>query len=209
MIYGWISYAFMANMIANALWLVVFQTNTIWGFVVSTFLIFGILITNVYMMMVSTRMEANWVEWISLRVGMSIYAGWVTAATILNVTYMLKSWGLSAANISWLDEEITTIVIAWIAWTIYTLAAFLEKNPIYGGTFIWVITAIRSNAIKKGLSKLEINTDIITVLHSVLMAGWYVHLWTMQFYEIEVEEYWDMGTFYKSQLWFDQLPEEE
>jgi hypothetical protein len=35
LIYGKISWAFMVNMLMNAFWLVIFQTNTVWGFVVS------------------------------------------------------------------------------------------------------------------------------------------------------------------------------
>lgn len=199
----------MVNMLANGIWLVLFQTNTIWGFIVSLFAILVILITNLYIMMVSTRNEANWIEWIAIRAGFSIYSGWVTAATILNVTYMLKSWGLSNAKIDWLDEEITTIVIVWIAWLIYSVASLVERNPMFGAVFIWVITAIRNNAIEKELTSLELNTDIITVIHSVAMTAWAVHLFTMQVYGIEVEGFWDMGLFYKSVLSVDLFPEEE
>jgi hypothetical protein len=48
------------------------------------------LATNVYIMMVSTRTNVNVTEWIGLRAGFGIYSGWVTAATILNATFLLK-----------------------------------------------------------------------------------------------------------------------
>ena len=200
----------MVNMIMNALWLVIFQTNSVWGFVVSFFQIAVILGTNLYMMMMSTRNETNWIEWILIRGGFSIYSGWVTAATILNVTYMLKSWGLNETDVDWLDEEITTVVILWIAFAIYNLATYIERNPLYGAVFIWVITAIRNNVIEKGsLDTLKTNTDWIAIIHSISIVGWTIHLLTMQFFEIEVTGFWDMGLFYKTVLNFDVAPEEQ
>jgi len=170
----------MVNMLMNAFWLVIFQTNTVWGFVVSFLQIAVILGTNLYMMMMSTRNETNWIEWIAIRGGFSIYSGWVTAATILNATYMLKSWGLNETDVDWLDEEIAATVIAWVAFVIYNLATYIERNPMYGAVFIWVITAIRNNAIEKGnLDTLKTNTDWIAIIQSLSVVGWTIHLFTM------------------------------
>lgn len=180
LIYGKISWAFMVNMLMNAFWLVIFQTNTVWGFVVSFLQIAVILGTNLYIMMQSTRNETNWIEWIAIRGGFSIYSGWVTAATILNVTYMIKSWGFNETDVEWLDEEIATIVIAWVAFVIYNLATYIERNPMYGAVFIWVITAIRNNVIEKGdLDTLKTNTDWIAILQILSVVGWTAHLFTM------------------------------
>ena len=131
-------------------------------------------------MMQSTRNETNWIEWIAIRGGFSIYSGWVTAATILNVTYMIKSWGFNETDVEWLDEEIATIVIAWVAFVIYNLATYIERNPMYGAVFIWVITAIRNNVIEKGdLDTLKTNTDWIAILQCLSVVGWTAHLFTM------------------------------
>ena len=43
--------------------------------------------------MKSTRTSVNIFEWITLRGGMSIYAGWLTAATILNATITIQRLG--------------------------------------------------------------------------------------------------------------------
>ena len=105
LIYYDIGYVFFANMIINGLWLIIFQTFTGWGFALALLVIFAMLATNTYIMMVSDRTNVNITEWITLRGGFSIYSGWVTAATILNVTFMLKQFGVADPYIPWFDEE--------------------------------------------------------------------------------------------------------
>ena len=100
-----IGYHFFANMMINSIWLVLFQTNTVWGFVLSLLDIIAMLTSNIFMMDKSTNTSVNTTEWISMRGGFSVYSGWVTAATILNVTYMLKSMGVADPDIPYVDEE--------------------------------------------------------------------------------------------------------
>lgn len=40
-----------------------------------------------------------------MRGGLSIYSGWVTAATILNASYMFKAYGVADPDIPYFDEE--------------------------------------------------------------------------------------------------------
>jgi len=64
--------------------------------------------------------------------------GWVTAALILNVAFTLKSWGWKG------DFEVTvSVIILWIALVIYIVYSFLERNPLFGAVFLWVLTAIK------------------------------------------------------------------
>ena len=76
------------------------------------------LATNTYIWMMANRSSVNVTEWIGLRGGFSIYSGWVTAATILNATFMLKFFGVKdpdAVLWGWLNEEQMTIVILFVA----------------------------------------------------------------------------------------------
>merc|ERR1711924_287336 len=90
------------------------------------------------------------VEWISMRAGFSIYNGWVTAATILNVCFVLKSSGMKDPNVlgGKLTEEQISIPILWVACIIYNVYSYREWNPLYGTVFIWMVTAIRNNLLK-------------------------------------------------------------
>lgn len=83
------------------------------------------------MMMQATRTNANIAEFLFLRLGMSIYSGWVSAATILNVSFTLKEAGMRESN--GVDEQLWSVIVAWVALVIYNAAQFNEQNPVFGG----------------------------------------------------------------------------
>ena len=98
-----------------------------------------------YMMWQSVRAEINGWEWAFIRAGISIYTGWLTSATILNFTATLKEFEFNGFD--WYSEEDITITVAWVAFAIYTLASYIELNPLYGAVFIWVAVAIRNEIL--------------------------------------------------------------
>jgi hypothetical protein len=134
-------------MLINGVWLLIFQTYSGAGMVFGLLDIILMLASNIYIMMVSDRTSVNITEWIGLRGGFTIYSGWVTAATILNATFMLKFFGVADPDIPYVNEEQITVGILFVAMAIYNLAAWTELNPLYGSVFIWVVMAIRSNII--------------------------------------------------------------
>jgi len=105
LIFGDIGYHFFTNMMINSVWLVIFQTNTVWGFTIGLIDIIAMLTSNIFMMVQSINSPVNQTEFIAMRGGFSIYSGWVTAATILNICYMLKSYGMADPDIPYVDEE--------------------------------------------------------------------------------------------------------
>jgi hypothetical protein len=87
-----IGFVFVINMVLNALWVFIYLSNSTLGFTLSFIEILLLLSSCFFMMMKTSRGgDLNWTEFISMKVGFSIYAGWVTSATILNLVYMLKS----------------------------------------------------------------------------------------------------------------------
>lgn len=187
LIYFDIGYVFLANMIINGFWLIIFQTFTGWGFVVALLDIFAMLATNIYIMMVSDRTSVNVTEWISLRGGFSIYSGWVTAATILNFTFMLKQFGVADPDIPWVDEEQITIGILFVALAIYNLASYIELNPLYGTVFIWVVMAIRSNIVNyhPEYTTLVTYSEYIALFQALSMTALWSAYTTTSIYEID------------------------
>lgn len=89
MIYNQMNLMFALNMIATATWLPMYQMNTLWGFIVSWVIMLFILTTDLSMMVISMRNEVWWLEVFLVRVPLSMYAGWITVATILNTVFML------------------------------------------------------------------------------------------------------------------------
>ena len=201
-----IGYVFMANMMGNAAWLIMFQTNNLYGQIAALFDICGMLASNLYIMMQSTRTNVDIFELISLRGGFSIYSGWVTAATILNATYVLQQLGVGDPDVPFgLDEEQVTIGVLWTAFAIYNVAAFAERNPLFGGVFIWVIFAIRNNVEtnKSQYSNLLTNTTVIGAIQIFTMLGLTIFLIfeeSIKLFapELEIEvPYWNYGLFYE------------
>jgi len=135
-----IGYLFFINILLNGAWLIFFGTNCAAGFTVAMIDITFMLITCFMMMRKSVRAKVNTIEFIGMRCGFSMYTGWVTAATFLNVTFMLKGFGFFKEPTG--AEETWTIVNMWVAFVIYNFIQGFERNPLYGGVFIWVLFAI-------------------------------------------------------------------
>jgi hypothetical protein len=141
----------------------------------------------------------NLVESISLRGGFTIYAGWVTAATILNASFLLKRLGLADPDIPYgFDEESLTQVVVWIALAIYNVVAYSERNPLYGSIYIWVTLAIKNKLEEYHPETTSLISDLgtITGIHTVSM----VVLWTLLsaelIYDLDVPSNWNTGLFY-------------
>jgi hypothetical protein len=148
LIFNKISYAFLFNMITQVIWFPTFQSYTGWGYVVSSIDIVFMTASAAYMMFVSVREQVNGWEMAFIRGGLTIYTGWLTSATILNFTAMLKdTFGFS--EFEWYSEENITITILYVAFFIYELASYTELNPLYGAVYIWVAVAVRDNIIKE------------------------------------------------------------
>merc|ERR1712195_89892 len=123
-------------------------------------------------MRLTVRSKVNAMEFITLRCAFSIYTGWVTAATILNATFFLKSIGLEG---TYEYEGTWTVIILWVALCVYILASFMERNPVYASVFIWVLVAIRKNHgditnIKMYSEQVVNNALIIIIIHAIWVA---------------------------------------
>ena len=84
--------------------------------------------------------DLNWIETISFKWGLSLYAGWLCGATILNAYLWLKALGITA---DW-DMTVWTIGILWFAVVIYGVYSFLNKDPLFSVVLIWASFGIQS-----------------------------------------------------------------
>ena len=90
-------------------------------------------------MRISLRNKLNIIELITIRICFTIYSGWVTAATILNLSIYLKSIGFKDPLVS---EEIMSNLVIWLAFLIYNFIAYKEKNPLFSLILNWAFIAI-------------------------------------------------------------------
>jgi len=168
LIFNDIGYLFAANLLSNSAWLIIFGFYNTYGFVGGLIDIIFMLGSALYIMYQTIKNDVDWIELVGLRATFSIYAGWLTTATILNTCFVLMDFGMRDVNNIFPNEETWGIIILWIAFLIYQTAVEVFKNPLFGAVFSWAITAIYVDASGKGtLKNLEANALVIDVLHSI------------------------------------------
>jgi len=204
LVYDDIGYLYVLNMFINAIWLFLFPLDNAFGFVAGLIDIAVMLTTNFMILQKSLKSSVNWIEWITLRGGYSIYSGWVTAATILNVTYMLKYFGLSDPILDGavaVTEEKITVIILYVAFAIYTAVSYIDRNPAYGSVFEWVIVAIWYNIVnnKSQYTDISDNALALAIANGISMVVQWTFLAAEKVYEVGPTDP-GIGIFYK--LWF-------
>lgn len=172
LIFNQINILFAINMVSNAAWQLIYLTNSMAGMVISCLDVFVMLGTAIYMIWVSVRSTNNWLEAIVIRTGFSIYAGWLTAATILNVSFVLLGFGLKGPGL-FLSEETFGCIMIWVAFAIYNFTAYWDRNPVYGLVFLWANGAIyeRVTREKSQMTNLSLQSLIALCLHAASMLG--------------------------------------
>lgn len=69
----------------------------------------------------------------------SIYFGWITVATIANITILLVSVGWNGFGIA---ESVWTVIVLLVGALVGILATLKNKNIVYGLVFVWAYLGI-------------------------------------------------------------------
>lgn len=106
-----ISGLFIANCIANAAWIFVWHYDLLW---LSLFLMVAILLTlvQIYRALDAAGPPASATEWVLLRLPFSVYTGWITVATIANISCVQYAMGWDNAGLAVLDWTLLKLAIA-------------------------------------------------------------------------------------------------
>jgi len=106
-----ISGLFIANCVANAAWIFVWHYNLLW---LSLFLMIGILLTlvQIYRLLEAAGPAASKGEFLLVRLPFSIYTGWITVATIANISCVQFAMGWDDAGLSALDWTVLKLAVA-------------------------------------------------------------------------------------------------
>lgn len=172
----------------NAVWIGIFQTGETWGFILALFDIIGMVVTSVMFMEESNSTNVNWFEWIVMRGGFGIYAGWVTGATILNSAIMQKALGLNSTYASWgLSEDTVSIVVLWVAFLIYSARALIHANPMFGSVFIYTSLSIYLNPSNASYTSVLNNALAVCVTLGVEMVALWGYLLAINVWGIDTE----------------------
>lgn len=127
---------FSISSIANSLWIFAWHYNVIW---LSLILIVIVLISLILIDREIRKTKLTLTEKILVRTPFDIYFGWITVATIANVTTFLVAIGWKGFG---LPETVWTIIILLVGFLIVTANIVRNRNFAYGLTVIWAYTGI-------------------------------------------------------------------
>ncbi|WP_312651778.1 tryptophan-rich sensory protein [Proteiniclasticum sp.] len=145
---------FSVSSIANAVWILTWHYGQI---LLSVFIMLVILICLILINLSTRNATLSGREKLFVRLPFSIYFGWITVATIANVTALLVDIGWNGFGIS---EVIWTVIILAVGAAIAIATMFSMKDMAYGLVPIWAYAGI----LIKHLSDEGFNGEYFTVI---------------------------------------------
>lgn len=132
---------FFVNCLFNSMWLVAWHYEKI---ALSVLIIIGILLSLIY---IAVKADINFFEKINFSRGVvfipfSIYLGWVSVATIVNISAFLVSLGFRGGRY----EHIYAVVVLSLGGLLSALAVFIKNNFPFALTVSWASFGIYSKA---------------------------------------------------------------
>jgi hypothetical protein len=134
---------FAASMLLNGVWILIFDNLL---FTLSMLVIVAMLVTALVM---HQRLEIGNSNAVVdrtervIRVAFSLYAAWLTAATILNVSGVLS---ISGWNGFGLPDNLWATFMLIIALVLALAIRVYWRDPVYGAVFVWTFIAIAVTA---------------------------------------------------------------
>jgi hypothetical protein len=127
---------FSVSSVLNIAWLFAWQYEVFWLSVVLMILLLG---TLGFAHQITTAEKLGRLERLAIRVPFSVYFGWITVATIANITTWLVSVGWDGWGFS---DVVWTIVILIVGAVIGTLTAIRLNDWVYLAVFVWAYFGI-------------------------------------------------------------------
>jgi len=133
-----LGYLFVLSNLANAAWLFAWHYNTFGLSVLIMLTLLGLLIAS-YLRLDVNRVSVSNVERWSVDIPFSIYLGWITVATVANITdwlYLVEWSGFGIATQMW------AIIMIIVASVLGFLIAFTRKDVAYLFVLVWSFVGI-------------------------------------------------------------------
>lgn len=127
---------FIMSSVLNGLWLVVWQYLYI---NITIFIMLGLLITLIYCNRMLAMMSLTKSDYFFIRLPFSVYFGWITIATIANITAFLVD-----KNIAFLqdNQQVWTVVILLVGVAIIGVTIIKNRDIAYGIATLWAYYGI-------------------------------------------------------------------
>jgi hypothetical protein len=158
---GWL---FVLSSLLNVVWLFLWQFEYLSLSVVLMFLLLATLIA-IYLRLNVGKSAIPLREKLAVHVPFSVYLGWITIASIANVSVTLVSVGWDGFGIS---QETWALVIILIALLITLLVIATRRDIAYGVVIIWALLGI---AVKQSGSQTVVTaTETSAVIIAIALA---------------------------------------
>ncbi len=131
-----ISINFAVSSVANALWIFSWHYRIIW---LSVLLMIILLLCLVRINKISGKLTLSVKEKFFIKLPFSVYFGWITVATIANVTAFLVSLGWGGFG---LPESFWTVIMIIIGTLIGNGVILRHKDMAYGLVLVWAYIGI-------------------------------------------------------------------
>lgn len=126
----------VGNLLLNAVWIFAWQYKVLW---LSVLLMIGILVTLVKIVEELRPFALGGVEFVLAKLPFSVYFGWITVATVANITTWLVSIGWDGFGIR---AGVWTVVVLLVAAAIGLLGAIRNHDVAYLAVFVWAFAGI-------------------------------------------------------------------
>ena len=158
-----LGYLFALSNIANAAWLFMWHYNYFGLSVIVMLSLLGLLLAS-YLRLNVNRSSAKGAEWWSVDLPFSIYLGWITVATVANVTDWLYLVEWSGFGISAPIWAVIMIIVASVLGLLMTLT---RRDAAYVFILVWSFVGI---AVKQADTALVANSAWIGAVLMFVLA---------------------------------------
>ena len=142
-----VGYLFALSGLANMAWLFLWHYEQFTWTLVAMFTLLALLIL-IYLRLEIGQNRVPAAETLMIRVPISIYLGWITVATIANVTQVLYYWGWSGWGIS---GEVWAVILLAVATALSAAMIFTRDDIAYLLVITWSVIGV---AVKQADSPL-------------------------------------------------------
>lgn len=153
------SLVFGLTCILNALWILAWHYEIV---ALSLLIMVALLLSLIYLFrQIEASLPLNKSGIIAVSVPISVYLGWISVATIANVTSLLVSVNWSGFGIA---PAIWTILVILVGGALAVIMLLKKQNIAYAAVVLWAYTGI----IIKRMAEDPVRNDILYVVYGVM-----------------------------------------
>lgn len=130
---------FIVSNLLNGVWIVAWHYELLW---LAAVIIVALLLVLIKINILTTKQRTELGSSLTIRMPFALYFGWITVATVANVSALFVQVGLGGGF--WFSPEVWTIVILIVAALIGIVTSWVNTSPAYVAVFVWAYWGILS-----------------------------------------------------------------